>query len=283
MDTNEIVFCRALAEQHCNRGDSDCRWYHGNWHLLKSLGIVSTSSVHERSLERLLKIAIGDKSNLRILLAGSTDETLLRIVHSACRALSVDAAITGLDICATPLAFMQAYADRNEVRFETVQADIISFDSDQRFDMIVTHAFMGNFDDDLRPVLVSKWRDLLNDEGNIVTIQRVRESDSPPVVKFSQQQATEFVATAVNAAERLGLAEKTTAEVKEIASIFAQQFSTCAIRSKSSLENLFIDAGLTPHCLEYHRLAQQENLSGPSVPSSGEYAHIVAGNCIERT
>ena len=107
MDETEIASNRAIAEQLCNRGDDDCRWYHANWHLLKALGIVSTSSVHEKSIKRLLKLAIGQRTAPRILLTGSTDETLLRIVHSTCQEMAISPQLTALDLCATPLAFMQ--------------------------------------------------------------------------------------------------------------------------------------------------------------------------------
>jgi len=278
MEQNRIAACRAIAEQHCNPGDDDCRWYHGNWDLLKSLNIVSTSSVHARDFDRLLKMAIGGKSNLRILMTGSTDESLLHIVHDTCRAASVEARITALDICATPLEFMKIFAENNGIDLTAVHADILAFEPATRFDIVVTHAFMGNFTDDDRQLLVNKWQALLCEDGKVVTIQRVRAADAPAVANFSATQATEFVAGALSAAKRNGLtSSKALATVEAIATEFAEKFSTYAIRSKSSLRSLFSNAGLKLDFLEYHSLGQKEKLSGPSVPSSGEYAHLVAG------
>jgi phospholipid N-methyltransferase len=278
MDENRTTICRAIAEQYCNRGGNDCRWYHGNWDLLKSLNIVSTSNVHAQDLSRLLKMAIGEKSRLRILMTGSTDESLLRIVHDLSRSLEVEAQFTALDICATPLEFMKIYAARNSIELEAIHLDILDFGPTTRFDIIVTHAFMGNFNDHDRQLLVNKWQELLCEDGKVVTIQRVRATDAPSLVKFSDDQATEFVAGALSAAKRNGLvSSKELAKVEVIATEFSEKFSTYAIRSKSSLHNLFSTAGLKVDCLEYHSLGQQDKLSGPSVPSSGEYAHVVAG------
>ena len=278
MDASRITACRAIADQHCNLGDDDCRWYHGNWDLLKTLGIVSTSNVHARDIDRLLKLVIGDKSSLRILMTGSTDDSLLRIVHDACRSEAVDGQITALDICATPLEFMKIYAESNNIKLTAVHADILEYTPAVRFDIIVTHAFMGNFDDDDRQLLVNKWSELLSEDGKIVTIQRVRDASAPSLVKFSASQAAEFVAGALSAAERNGvLPDQKLTEVEAIATEFAQKFSTYAIRSKSSLCSLFTTAGLKLDYLEYHSLEQKEKLSGPSVPSGGEYAHVIAG------
>ena len=72
------------AQQHCCKGDLDCSWYHGNWHLLKALGVVSTSAVHRDSIVRLLEQAVAGTVEPKILLSGSTDETLIRLVHNKC-------------------------------------------------------------------------------------------------------------------------------------------------------------------------------------------------------
>jgi len=277
MDTERIASCHALAQRHCNTGADDCRWYHGNWHLLKALGVVSTSAVHEAGIVELLESAIGDNAAPRFLVTGSADETLLRIVHKTCQALGAQARITALDICATPLAFMESYASSTQIQLATVRADILVFDAAERFDVILAHAFMGYFDDVHRQRLVGKWKELLSAKGRIVTIQRVRPLKSASVVRFSQRQASGFVATAIDAARQQGMSSGPELNrVKEAATQFSNRFCSHAIRSKAALEKLFVDAGMVFERLEYHTLGQLENLSGPSVPSRGEYAHIVA-------
>lgn len=193
--------------------------------------------------------------------------------------MGVGASMTALDICRTPLTFMEDYAARNQIELKTVQADILEFDTTETFDAILTHAFMGNFDDARRQRLVGKWQALLSERGKVVTIQRVRPPDSPSIIRFSEQQSADFVAAAISAAERNGIHPgRTLTAVKDAATRFAESFSTHAIRSKPSLERLFLDAGMVFDCLEYQHSDTKENLSGPSVPSGGEYAHIVAGN-----
>jgi hypothetical protein len=98
------------------------------------------------------------------------------------------------------------------------------------------------------------------------------------VVGFSERQASDFVAAALGAARQQGLSRGAELDrVTEAATAFSGKFLTHTIRSKSALKNLFVDQGMVFQHLEYHTLGPRENLSGPSVPSQGEYAHIIAG------
>ena len=130
-----------------------------------------------------------------------------------------------VDICATPLAFMQAYAKQNNIELTTYHCDILEFETDEanteiKFDIILTHAFMGYFDDTQRPLLVKKWRQLLSDRGKIVTIQRVRPADSPSLVTFTAQQSTQFLTAAIEAAKQSAFNDAELDSLKTAASEF---------------------------------------------------------------
>jgi len=269
-----------FAQLHCNKGKYGCSWYHGSWHLLKSLGLVSTSAVHEQTITKLLKLALTDISSPRILLTGSTDETLVRLVHNTCATLGNKGEIHAVDLCATPLAFMQAYADEHGIKLHTYHSDILEFDTENKFDLILTHAFMGYFNDTQRPFLIKKWQQLLSEQGKIITIQRVRPADSPKQVTFDEEQKSRFVSAAMNTARNLApdskIPDSELELIKAAATGFAENFSNYAITSRATLESLFTDADLHFNFLEYHHLEQKGELSGPSVPSNAEFAHIIA-------
>jgi len=262
-----------LAERHCNR---DCLWYHGNWELLKSLGVVTTSGVHALELTDLLEVAIGNQMHdPRVLLSGSTDDSLLRILAPVFGKHGGD--ITALDICATPLELMRRYASEIGLELTSIKSDILDFSPEDSFDLIFTHAFMGNFDESGRTQLVRKWASLLNEGGRVVTVQRVRPTDSPPVIRFSAGQATDFIRASIRAAEQSGQNnENDLTRIEAAATLFTDRFMSYSITSKEALEKLFTDAGLRFLHLEYKALAQLERLTGPSVPSGGEYAFIIA-------
>jgi hypothetical protein len=273
----DLVRCdhvRAVAERFCGH---DCRWYHGNWELLKSLGLVSTSAVHAAELRELVVQALqGCEGRPRVLLSGSTDDTLLRILVSALP--GIQAEISALDICATPLELMGEYAGERGLGLRRIRSDILSYTPDETFDLIVTHAFMGNFDVEGRSRLVRKWRSLLNRQGRVLTIQRVRAADAPPVVRFSPEQSAHFIQAARDAAAGVGDDPPDfLARVEGAARTFTERFRSCSITSRAELEDLFLQAGMRFYRLEYRTLAGARGLAGPSVPSGGEYAVVSAG------
>ena len=279
MHSRKDMLIKSLAAKHCNRNGSDCHWYHGNWQLLSSLGVVTSSAVHTDQLQALLLSATPDTfQRPKILLSGSTDETLLQIAAATYGASVRPAEFTALDICATPLVLAQEYAVENELDFSSVMTDILEYCPDHGFDIIFTHAFMGNFDDRDRPRLVQKWASLLNDGGRVVTVQRIRPTDSPPIIRFTVEQSADFIAAAMDAAsQHEELQASDLARVEAAAKSFSEHFMSHAIRSKFEMEGLFLDAGMTIHHLAYETLETKRNLAGPSVPSGGEYAFIIAG------
>jgi SAM-dependent methyltransferase len=277
MDLHNCDIARKVAEQRCNRGDMDCLWYHGNWELLKSLGVVSTSGIHAAEICALLEAALSEKkSTPRILLSGSTDATLIKLLMSACRENNCSPEIMAVDICATPLEFMCQYARENMLAFSSVRADILEFNADSNYDIILTHAFMGNFDEAGRVRLVRKWASMLNEGGCVVTVQRVRPQGSPPVVRFSADQSKHFINAALVAADAEGLQAGDRDRVEVAAREFTENFMSHSVTSKEALNRLFLESGLVFRHLEYKSLQTRANLGGPSVPSGGEYAFIIA-------
>ena len=266
-----------LSEQLCNKGKLACGWYHGSWHLLKSLGVVSTSAVHEKSITQLLKLALAQRSQAEILITGSTDETLLSIIKKVADEIGCDVSVTAIDICATPLAFMEHYANQYSLKLETCKTDIIDYKTEKRFDIILTHAFMGYFNHSSRILLVEKWQQLISEDGCIVTIQRVRPETSEEVVSFDDEQSENFVSRAIEIAKEKSITEPgQLKKIEKAAAIFSKKFKNYAINSREVLESLFNNSGLVFHTLEYHQVEPLGNLSGPSVPSNAEFAHIIA-------
>jgi len=274
MDLVRCDHVRALAEQYCG---PECQWYHGNWELLKSLGVVSTSALHAGELGELVARAlpvIGPRP--RVLLSGSTDDSLLRILLASAGDMELE--ITALDICATPLKLTGEYAAARGLALECVRSDILSYSRDRPFDLILTHAFMGNFDAAGRRRLVQKWSSLLSESGRVVTMQRVRAADSPELVKFSPEQAVNFVQAALDAATRAGDNQQDLLpRVEKAADLFARRFVSHAITSKFELEKAFRDADMRFQHLEYRTMVRTGSLAGPSVPSGGEYALMSVG------
>lgn len=278
MDAGRDALTRRLAERYCNRPGPDCGWYHGEWELLKSLGIVSTAAVHTSQLQALLRMALEGRSGRpRILLSGSTDDALLRVVRDGVGTRGVD--VVALDICATPLEVMRASDISGTLDFDVVRADILRYEDEQGYDLILTHAFMGNFADGDRARLLARWFALLRPGGSLATIQRIRPHGTPAVIGFSAGQTEAFVQAARESGARLGLDD--IPRVERVARTFAQKKRTYAITSRDDFEQLFTTAGFELTYLQYDVLPVLPGLSGPSVPSGGEYAFLIASKDTE--
>jgi SAM-dependent methyltransferase len=274
MDAGRDALTRRLAERFCNQNDLECGWYHGEWELLKSLGIVSSAAVHTHQLQALLQMALeGLPQRPRILLSGSTDDSLLRIVSEGVGTRIVD--VVALDICATPLELMRAYATSRELHFDSIRADILEYEDQQGYDLILTHAFMGNFADRDRARLVARWYALLRSGGRVATIQRVRPQGTPTVIGFSAEQTEAFVQAALESGAKHGLED--VSQVERVARAFTQKKRTYSITSHADFELLFTAAGFKLINLQYNALPTLPGLSGPSVPSGGKYAFLIAG------
>jgi len=274
LDAERDALTVHLAEQHCDRNGVECAWYHGDWELLKFLGIVSSAAVHSRQLQALLQMALaGLPRRPRVLLSGCTDSTLLRILQEGVGSRVVD--VVGLDLCATPLELMRAYATPRELDFDVVRANVLEYEDERGYDLILTHAFMGNFSSEERAALAARWFGLLRPGGCVATVQRIRPGETPAIIEFSAGQAEAFVRGALASAARLDLQDMP--RVERAARTFAQKKRTFSITSRAEFERLFAAAGFQLLHLEYEALPVVPGLSGPSVPSGGEYAFLLAG------
>lgn len=274
LDNERDATTRQLAARYCDRNGVKCGWYHGEWVLLKSLDIVSTAAVHSRQLQALSRQALAAlPPSPRILLSGATDDALLRILAELEEARRAE--VTALDICDTPLALMKEGVPAGSLKVVDVRADILQYENTRGFDLILTHAFMGNFTADERPDLVARWFALLRPGGRLVTIQRIRPTGTPPVIGFSDEEIRVFVQAALESAAGRGIEDLS--RVERAATLFAQNKRTHVITSRAQFEQLFSAVGFELMDLQYSRLPTRRRLSGPSVPSGGEYALLMAG------
>lgn len=253
-----------------------CSWYHGNWRVLKSLGIVSTSAIHQEELIELIVEAVHGLPSPRVLISGSTDEELLRIVCLAFARHQVNPLIEVVDICPTPLGWMNEYAALKGLTVTTHCANILDLGISNRYDLIVTHAFLGYFSPQARPDVIRRWAGMLRDRGKVITVQRIREGESRAKVSFEHNESVQFVARAVTAATASQAFNVTPKQAKLAAEAFTKNFSIHPINSEKDFQSLFCDHGFKLKRYFSSGYPSQAKLSGPSVPSGGKYAFVIA-------
>jgi hypothetical protein len=151
----------------------DCAWYHGTWQLLRLMDLVSTPTWHHDfySLELRKSLRSGARS---VLITGTADYSVLAYVLDASRELGVEATVTVLDQCQTPLFASQWYAKREGAQVTTVAKDLLEYaaETSQTYDLIVTDAFLTRFATTEVEKVLSAWSNLLSSNGSVVTTVR---------------------------------------------------------------------------------------------------------------
>ena len=268
---------RKLAERHCDRSnaESSCLLYHSVWQYFRLIGLIRTISADDDFLIGALENLAATGRFDRVLISGSADYGMLARVIHAFRRVGREPHVTLIDICRTPLELNSWLARREGARFETVHSDILEFASEQPFDLICTHSFIGRFYG-RRGELLKAWHGLLRPGGQIVTTTRIRP-DITDVARFSPIEIETFAARALELAN--GCTELDTvqpATVAEWAREYAQTKINYPLRSSEELTDAFSQAGLQVTTLD-RVCGQSDRPSGPSQGIRSERIRIIAG------
>ncbi len=267
-------FCRVNPESH-----EDCSWYHGAWPYFRALGLVADPSVHQTFYDNAIASSLDSQATIRVLMSGSADFSILDTFLKCFPGSDADISITVVDICETPLKLCQWYAQQHNLKLETTCSNILDFHGKDVFDLIVTHAFMGNFDRNARQDLVAKWHTLLKPGGKLITVQRIREGFEAEKAQFNDTQAAAFSKAIFNKAQELQLPLlQTPDQLAAMAQTYAHKFFSYPICSQQELIGLFENAGFEFEQLDFvvYSAAGDSSLSGPAIPDNAMYAHLSA-------
>lgn len=265
---------REQAPALCRRAagsNESCAWHHGLWPTLRLLGLVTEPALHGE----FLRGALGRDSakHPRVLLSGAADHALLAQVLAAYAGRA--ARITVLDICETPLMLNRWFAARAGIEIETRCADILDFEAPGTFDVICTHAFLGNFDVARRSALAARWHALLAPGGKVVTVNRLRPGREPQWVAFSVDQIWSYRARVEEASQARGLQVPGLGRAAEA---YAQRQAIFPLSSTDDLRLLFEQAEFDIEHLTAApmALAAQQQVNAPTLPGADLYAHLIA-------
>ena len=156
--------------------DSNCTWYHSVWQYLRLLNVVSTPVWHDEFYTKELFESLD--SGYNILISGTADYSMLVYVAEAIKKLNLrDTKIYVLDSCKTPLYCCKWYAEKNNLIINTVNENILKYEKNNFFDVICTDAFLTRFDKKIVPEVIEKWRNLLKNDGKIITTVRIHDKN----------------------------------------------------------------------------------------------------------
>jgi hypothetical protein len=271
-----------LASSLCHRdpatGES-CAWYHGPWQLFRLMGLVMTPAQHADFYWTALGSAACGRSAPRVLVSAAADYSTLGHVLAALRARNVDPEVTVVDLCETPLALNQWYAERAGYRIRTCHRDIFAYEDDGPFDIICTHAFLGRFAEEQRPTLMDRWHGLLRPGGAVITVNRIQPAESAAARGFSAEQARAFRDAVLRVGASLRpLVAMDPLELVRHANLYTSHQTVYPVRTREEFLGLFEQAGFTAAHISWAPVAAgaRRDVSGPGVPGSSEYGRIIA-------
>ncbi len=259
----------AWATDGCAR--TGCGWYHGTWPLWRALGLASAPDVHEVFYREALLDHLDAGGGDRVLVTGAADPEMLATTLRAFRARGRTPRLEALDRCATPLALAAAWAHHEGVPLRTHQVDALVHATDARFDLVLTHAFLGYFDPAGRAALAARWRDWLAPDGRLITLNRLRPDAPDARVGFTAAQAAAFVARARTEAEGRWDVDDAVAR----AEVWTRNLDAWPLRDADTLRALLEGAGLSA-TLHTIPPAPGAPPAGPGSPGQATYVGVVA-------
>jgi len=264
----------AMLSEFLCKGDhldrQGCAWYHKAWQYLRLLDLVSTPTWHSSFYLDSLTEGVRRGQKRSVLISGAADYSMLAYVIHASERIGTKWDITMLDLCETPLLISQWYAARRKATVQTMKEDILRFNPGDKFDCIVTDAFLTRFSDMERRKVLEAWKRLLKRTGNVITTVRLDPSAEPnEVKKASPLEIEDFVRRAERLAELWQdflLLEPQ--EVGNLAREYAERMQSRPILNMEELESLFEGAGF--------RLERCDEVLTKGEMKSTSYAEIVA-------
>ncbi len=228
---------------HLNR--NDCSWYHRAWQYLRLLDLVSTPTWHSRFYLHAFSEHVRNGRKPRILISGTADYSMLAYILYTFNRINSKADVTVLDLCDTPLMISRWYAAKNKTGISTVKEDILKYAPANKFDFVVTDAFLTRFSRRDQCKVLDKWSDLIKRTGRIVTTVRLDPlAESNRSIKPSQKEIENFVERAERLAELWrDFVLLDPGQIGLLAREYAERMVSHAVRDRRELEEMFEAAG----------------------------------------
>ena len=242
----------ALSKNHCKGGYlslDNCDWYHQSWQYLRLVNLVSTPTWHERFYQKALRNILPSLDNARILISGTADYGMLHQIHKTNlhdRILEVMV----LDACETPLEICKYYHNyhkkicKNDTNFElsVMKADIKDNGlANDRYDILITDAFLTRFSHDERNSIISEWERLLKPNGHIITTIRNEKVDSiGNKVENKKKDVDRYVHKVKKVLDNSGpILKQLSKNIVDSAELYAKKIVSYPVSDKDKIQTYF--------------------------------------------
>ena len=251
-----------------------CSWYHGVWPYFRILGVVSSPWVQSAFYLKILQEFAETEKYPRVLISGTSDHVMLAIVLNAYHKAGSIPEITVVDRCETPLLLNRWYAESSSMKITTTTSNLLNYSEEEKFDVICTHSFLGNFSPEQRLLLVARWRELLREGGKVVLVNRIRPG-MHRCQKFSRQMTEDFVERLMRAGlEKQGEFDLSPQVLEDWGRAYAKNYQSYPVASLEAFSALFETQGFRVDSLNVE--GNYLDTTGPSASGKAMRAHMVA-------
>jgi len=230
---------------------SSCYWYHSTWQYLRLMNMVSTPSWHHDfyvgKITELLKSV--DKPS--VLICGCADYSSFSYVVRVLKSLNKEAQYAVLDMCRTPLFMCEWYAKREKVPVRPIQCNIFDYSENDKYDLILTDAFLTRFRKEELETVLNIWKKSLKCGGYVITTVRIHDDVHVCPPKPSDNDVEEFRNRALKRASVWGeFINFEPIEISERAAVYAQNMRSNSLGDKESILGSFKNVGFDVFCCE---------------------------------
>ena len=230
-----------IALQECTGGypdKEDCSWYHGNWMLLRYLGVVSNPYWHEDFYRYALKyVKANDKENF--LVAGTADFSMpLFCSEIGVRKIHI------CDICETPLKICNLVSEYLKYDWTTFVQDIC-IEMPLKYDIIINDAFLSRFIDKIT-VLKGISNSIKKGGYYITTLKQGKWNSGGDITDLAKESFVRKVK------ERYDKNKEylPSINIDEISKTYINKMSSFPVLDEKEIYELFNDVGLNIIYLE---------------------------------
>lgn len=167
----------SLCCSHDHVNNDSCQWYHSIWQYLRLLDMVSTPSWHHDFYINHLFDNVEGNKRVPVLISGTADYSILSYVLHVAKNKEIDADVSVIDLCETPLFACRWYANKLNKKVNAMQTSVFDLDENIKYDMVCADAFLTRFKGEQFKNVVSKWYNVLNPGGIAVTTVRVHDEN----------------------------------------------------------------------------------------------------------
>lgn len=240
---NIIGYGYDTALKECKGGypdKEDCTWYHGNWMILRYLGVVSNPYWHETFYKKALDMIQSDNIK-KVLVAGTADFSMPLFCYDfGIKEIDI------CDICNTPLIVCKKVSEILKCEWKTFVQDICK-ELPFRYMAIVNDAFLSRFMDKSKPL--KGIADALDPGGYYITTLKIGEWNHGGEVDDPIRD--DFIKKVESRYEQ----KKTVfpeIDIKNIAETYIAKMTSFPVEGEQEINNLFHKAGLEILAMDKH-------------------------------